>query len=298
MGPVSGRKRELFDEKSNVLTAPPKKRQLGDIYLDFGLVTPDQIETAMERQRQAKSHVSIGDVLVSLGFISEKDKIRGQAEQWGVPFMDLAEFQPDPDLIRLISQEMARRLKCLPIARTEDRLTLAMKNPLDIYAIDEVRLISGMDVEPIIASEEDIVAAIAQAYHSQNDVSDAVTVAIADLTEESEANIAFTDTGSETEEVNLDQLKALSPPMQRLGLMRAIRDNGNRCHKVQAVAQQQDYGNLAMWVALCDDGRHWAIFIAPTGDTQVRNCSDAERLHLPVCHPVAPPAEPIPNGQL
>lgn len=95
-----------------------------------------------------------------------------------------------------------------------------------------------------------------------------------------------------------DQLKALSPPMQRLGLMRAIRDNGNRCHKVQAVAQQQDHGNLAMWVALCDDGRHWAIFIAPTGDTQVRNCSDAERLHLPVCHPVAPPAEPIPNGQL
>jgi hypothetical protein len=95
-----------------------------------------------------------------------------------------------------------------------------------------------------------------------------------------------------------DRLKALDPPMQRLGLMRAIRDNGNRCHKVQAVADQGDYRGLAMWVALCDDGRHWAIFIAATGDTQVRNCADARQLRLPVCRPLTPPAEPIPNGQL
>jgi len=95
-----------------------------------------------------------------------------------------------------------------------------------------------------------------------------------------------------------DRLAALSPPMQRLGLMRAIRDNGNRCHKVQAVGAQGDYRGLAMWVALCDDGRHWAIFVAPTGDTQVRNCADADRLHIPVCHPITPPPTPIPNGQL
>lgn len=95
-----------------------------------------------------------------------------------------------------------------------------------------------------------------------------------------------------------DQLKALAPPGQRLGLMRAIRDNGYRCHKVQAVGEQGDYRGLAMWVALCDDGRHWAIFIAPNGDTQVRNCADADRLHIPQCHPVTLPANPIPNGQL
>lgn len=95
-----------------------------------------------------------------------------------------------------------------------------------------------------------------------------------------------------------DRLRALAPPMQRLGLMRAIRDNGNRCHKVEAVAEQGDHRGLAMWVALCDDDRHWAIFIGPSGDTQVRDCADAGRLHLPVCHPVTMPADPIPNGQL
>jgi type IV pilus assembly protein PilB len=225
-----------------VITAPPKKRQLGDIYLDFGLVTPDQLEEAMERQRQAKSHVSIGDVLVSMGSISEKDKIRGQAEQWGVPFIDLAEYQADADLIRLISQEMARRLKCLPIARSEDRLTLAMKNPLDIYAIDEVRLISGMEVDAIIAAEEDIVAAIAQAYHSQNDVTDAMTTAIADLTSDDSFSVSMNDSNGETEELNLDQLKALSADapvvrMANLIITQAIQEKASDIH----VEPQKDH---------------------------------------------------------
>jgi type IV pilus assembly protein PilB len=210
--------------------------------VDFGLVTPDQIDSATERQRQAKSHVSIGDVLVSMGYISEKDKIRGQAEQWGVPFIDLAEYQADPDLIRLISQEMARRLKCLPIARSEDRLTLAMKNPLDIYAIDEVRLISGMDVDAIIAPEEDIIAAIAQAYHSHNDVSDAMTTAITDLSNDDSFSISVNDNLGEAEELNLDQLKALSADapvvrMANLLITQAIQEKASDIH----VEPQKDH---------------------------------------------------------
>ena len=89
-----------------------------------------------------------------------------------------------------------------------------------------------------------------------------------------------------------DGLVALTPDMQRLGLMRAIRDNGRRCRRVEAGRYQEDYRQLAMWVALCDDGRHWAIFIAPNGDTQVRPCTDHAQLSLPVCRPLTPPARP------
>ena len=225
-----------------MIAAPNKKRQLGDIFLDLGLVTPEQLDSAMERQRQSKTHVSIGDVLVSLGFIGEKDKIRCQAEQWGVPFMDLAEYQPDPDLIRLISQEMARRLKVLPIAQSDGRLTLAMKNPLDIYAIDEVRLISGMDVDAVIATSDDIVAAIAQAYHAENDVSDAMTSAIADLTGADEATISFNEASDDTDEVSLDQLKtaAFDAPVVRMAnliITQAIQEKASDIH----VEPQKDY---------------------------------------------------------
>lgn len=97
-----------------------------------------------------------------------------------------------------------------------------------------------------------------------------------------------------------DRLKALSPLNQRIGLVRAIRDSGKRCRRVDALAYQQEYRQLAMWVALCNDGRHWAIFIAPNEDIQVRDCRENAQLGLPVCRPVAPlPPDPNapPNAQ-
>lgn len=84
-----------------------------------------------------------------------------------------------------------------------------------------------------------------------------------------------------------DQLTALPDDLQRLGVMRAIRDNGKRCRRVDAARYQQDYQQMALWVALCDDGRHWAVFIAPNGDTQVRNCDEMDELRLPQCRPAA-----------
>jgi len=85
-----------------------------------------------------------------------------------------------------------------------------------------------------------------------------------------------------------DQLMGLSSLNQRLGLMRAIRDNGKRCQRVDGARYQEDHRGMAMWVALCSDQRHWAIFIAPNGDTQVRNCDEMHQLQLPQCRPVTP----------
>ncbi len=91
------------------------------------------------------------------------------------------------------------------------------------------------------------------------------------------------------------QLAALPEPLRKLGLMRAIRDSGKRCRRVEAGSFQQDYRGLAMWVALCNDGRHWAIFIAPNADIQVRDCAQMRVLRLPQCRLVAP-LPPDPNG--
>jgi len=91
-----------------------------------------------------------------------------------------------------------------------------------------------------------------------------------------------------------DRLKTLSPLMQRLTLLRAIRQTSHRCHRVVAGAYQQYYRDMEMWVALCDDGKHWSIFIAGNSDVQVRDCSQHAQLGLPVCRPVVPPP-PDPN---
>ena len=92
-----------------------------------------------------------------------------------------------------------------------------------------------------------------------------------------------------------EDLVALPDNLRRIGLMRAIRDTGNRCPlRVESAVHQGEHEGLALWTARCDDNRQWAIFVAPNGDLQVRNCADMERLDLPRCRelPPAPPQQP------
>jgi hypothetical protein len=105
------------------------------------------------------------------------------------------------------------------------------------------------------------------------------------------------DNGIRVANPDSDRMKAASPLNQRLALMRAIRQTGNRCHRVVTGAYQQYYRGMEMWVALCDEGKHWAIFIAGNSDVQVRDCDQNQQLGLPVCRPVAPmPPDPLDPG--
>lgn len=85
----------------------------------------------------------------------------------------------------------------------------------------------------------------------------------------------------------LERLRALSPLNQGLALRRAIHDSGQACKRVESSAEQGSYKNMSMWTASCQGGTQWAIFIAPNGDVQVRDCADAAQLKLPVCSPPA-----------
>lgn len=87
-----------------------------------------------------------------------------------------------------------------------------------------------------------------------------------------------------------DRLKALNPMNKRIGLLRAINQSGFRCRGgvLTGAYQQQHQENLAMWVALCGDGKSYAVFIAPNDDVQVRDCAQLAQLSLPACRPVQP----------
>ena len=88
-----------------------------------------------------------------------------------------------------------------------------------------------------------------------------------------------------------DQLKALSEPTRYLGLYRALRDNGQRCKRVDRGQYQQQYKTMAMWTAHCTDTGDYALYIAPNGDVQVSACKDARELGLPECKAAAPTAQ-------
>jgi hypothetical protein len=92
-------------------------------------------------------------------------------------------------------------------------------------------------------------------------------------------------------------LKAMAPLYRNLGLWRAIQDSNQKCKKVDNGAYQQDYKDMAFWVAHCTDTGGWAIFIAPNGDAQVRACADLVPLNLPACLPLPGPPSDSPVAE-
>lgn len=94
-----------------------------------------------------------------------------------------------------------------------------------------------------------------------------------------------------------ERLMALPDPRRRVGLVRAIRQTGNRCPlRVEPnPVYQGEYEGMAMWTARCDNNEQYAVFIAPNDDVQVRNCRDMAQLRLPACRPLPPAAPNVPR---
>jgi len=209
--------------------------QIGEIFLRKGLITPDQLKQAIERQKLLKRQETLGDVLVSMGLISDKDRVICLGEQWGVPYIELNDLEVDSSVIKLVPQSVARKLKVVPIAKKNGKLTLAMKNPLDIFAIDEVRMIAGMEVEPAIALEEDILNAITRLYQAELNVSEQVSDVIKEF-ETEEINITSAgDYNEDDDDISIEHLRELSEeaPVIKLAnliITRAVTEGASDIH--------------------------------------------------------------------
>jgi type IV pilus assembly protein PilB len=204
---------------------------VGEIFVTTGLITQEQLQLAIEKQMQLKTPEKIGNVLVSMGLITERDQVRCLGEQWSVPYVDLTDMTIESTILRKVNQELARRFKVVPVEIKSGKLLLAMKNPLDIFAIDEIRLITGMEVEPLIATEEDIINAIAQNYRQDFNSTQAISEAVKDL---EEASITITEEDEE-DGFSIEQLKELSgeAPVVRLSnliISRAITEKASDIH--------------------------------------------------------------------
>ncbi len=211
-----------------------KSEPIGEIFIKTGLITQEQLGQALEKQKLLKRQESLGDVLVSMGFITERDRVRCLGEQWGVPFADLTDIEIENSVIKLVPQNAARKLKVIPVSRKNGKMTLAMKNPLDIFAIDEVRMMSGVEVEPAIAPEEDIINAIGRLYKSQANVTEQVTSVIKEF-ETGEIDFISSDGPDNDEEISIEQLRELSEeaPVIKLAnliISRGVNDGASDIH--------------------------------------------------------------------
>jgi type IV pilus assembly protein PilB len=155
-------------------------KQLGDILLEGGLVTHEQLTDAYaEHQRAGRA---LGRVLVDSGVLTEGQLVAALAEQIGMRFVDLTDFAVDGAAIASVPPTVCRRYNALPVGFEDGRLLVAMSDPANIFAIDDMRSISGLDVRPLVATKSDVLAAIDRYHRVDGDLDD-LSMAL-DATEE------------------------------------------------------------------------------------------------------------------
>jgi len=181
--------------------------RLGEIFVREGLITPEQLEEALEKQRQSRTQTPLGDILVSMGLISERDKVRCLAIDWNVEFIDLTETPPDPEVAKMLPAEMARKLRSIPVTVRNGRLLVATRAPLNVFAMDEIRAVTGMEVDPAFATEDDLNAAIDTVYQAESQLVQEFTDLIQNLDEAGEVTVS---TESTADEISIDQLREMS----------------------------------------------------------------------------------------
>ncbi|HYE73913.1 MAG TPA: ATPase, T2SS/T4P/T4SS family, partial [Blastocatellia bacterium] len=136
--------------------------KLGEILIRQNLLTPEQLKQAVDHQR---SHgEGLCSSLVSLGFITEKEITSALSRQYGVPAIDCSTVVVDESLTRLVPREVAQKYCVIPVARRGATLTLAMSDPANVYAMDDIKFVTGFSIEPVVASELSVRQAIDRSY--------------------------------------------------------------------------------------------------------------------------------------
>ena len=151
----------------------PVKQRTGEILLEMGLITPQQLEEALDEQKH--THLRIGEVLLQRGWIKGAELTKALARRLGVQFLDLEEMRVDPSAAGLITDRDARRYAAIPVAYVNDHtLLVAMVNPSNVFALDDLRILTGYDIEAAIATEEDVFAQISKLRRLDENVAENV----------------------------------------------------------------------------------------------------------------------------
>lgn len=194
-----------------------------------GIITPEQLDSALAMRTDVREN--IGDFLVRLGMISERDRVRCAGLQHGVSFVDLSDMELDVEIARLIPHSMALRYKAIPIERTYDCLKVAMADPLDVQAVDDIARATGLEPVPVAAVSDSIVESIFHCFGAAGDVGDIILDAIKD------ANADVTVREDEPEEENtrvsnVSELAAGAPVVRLVNalIMRGISEHASDIH--------------------------------------------------------------------
>jgi len=197
--------------------------RLGELLVREKLISLSQLRSAQEEQQ--KSGGNLGYTLARLGFISDDEITNFLSQQYRVPTIDLADYEIDAEIVKLVSKEQCEKHKVIPVSRTGNALIVAMADPTNLHAIDDLKFLTSYNIEPVIASETAILATI-EKYYNAGPSYDEVMAGF------DETEIDFT---GEDEDINLLELEKASEdaPVVRLVnmiLLNAIKKGASDIH--------------------------------------------------------------------
>ena len=214
------------------MTLRKSRLKLGELLVKGGLITEEQLQKAIQVQKQEGKR--IGEILVKLGLVTEKDIVATLGRQLNIPYASMAKglLEPDPnqDLDKLVQESFARQYFLIPLSRNLNSLTVAFADPLDVIMMDSLKKMTGCDINPIVASESDIIQAIDKFYGEKNLLREAISESY-----EAEAGAIEIEGSPEEESLSLDVLiaRAEEAPVVKLVdliLRQAVKDRASDIH--------------------------------------------------------------------
>ncbi|HRI71354.1 MAG TPA: type II secretion system protein GspE, partial [Polyangium sp.] len=140
----------------------PAQGRLGELLVREKLISLTQLRAAQEEQR--KTGTQLNQVLTKLGYLSDDDIANFLATQYGIAVVDLTAVEFDPDILKLVPKDVCEKQKIIPVGKSGSSLVVAMADPTNLHAIDDIKFLTGMIIEPRVASESAIKTAIETAY--------------------------------------------------------------------------------------------------------------------------------------
>ncbi len=193
--------------------------QIGELLLKENYITAEQLETALQAQRQHGGR--LGSILINLGFVEDDDITALLSRKYGVPSINLSYFEIDPAVIKLIPIEVAQKYTVVPLSRVGNTLTVASADPTNVFVMDDIKFMTGFNIEPVVASEASIMEALEKYYGTPHSIE--LKKVYDEIAQNDKESVELDlDASSEEEELSLDELQRSSEEAPIIKLVNLI----------------------------------------------------------------------------
>lgn len=149
-----------------------KRKMIGELLIAEGLITREQLDHSLEEQKRHGGR--LGNILKNLGIVTEGDIIKVLGKQMGIQYVVLSNVVIDPEVIKLVPETVTRRYQLIPLYEKNNRLIIAMADPLNVFAIDDLRQITGREIEAVVSTEREIIRCIDRFYNITSSMEEVV----------------------------------------------------------------------------------------------------------------------------